>query len=223
LRLGGSIISLSSIYVHCSLRGTAIDLGGPLANLVLGLIALLAARMAGRASSAMRLFLILTAGFNLLWFALQLVFSAATRTDDWAWAMHQFQITGPLRWGMVATGALAYLWTVRVVAAPMASFAHPLERARTVVRIAWFTAGATALAIAAFDHSAIAAISQHALPQAVLNAIGLLFVPRAAAKMPVPDTSAAPLVFSMPWVAAAAVVGLASIVLLGPGVAIGGF
>jgi len=48
--------------------------------------AVLCIRIVHRTSIAMRLFFILVAAFNLLWFGLQLVFSAATRTDDWAWA-----------------------------------------------------------------------------------------------------------------------------------------
>ena len=158
LALGGRIISLSSIFVNCSLRGAAIDLAGPFANLVLGLVAMLAARMATRASSATRLFYILVAAFNLLWFALQLVFSAATRTDDWAWAMHQFQVAEPIRYGMIAVGALAYLLSVRAIAAQMAPFAHPPARARTIVLSAWLTAGGLACATAALDHNAAAAI-----------------------------------------------------------------
>ena len=101
LALGGRIRSLSSIFVDCSLTGSAIDLAGPFANLVVGLgavlccavlccavlcCAVLCIRIVHRTSIAMRLFFILVAAFNLLWFGLQLVFSAATRTDDWAWA-----------------------------------------------------------------------------------------------------------------------------------------
>ena len=106
LALGGQIVSLSSTYVNCSLRGASIDLAGPLANLMIGLVAMLAVRLATHAPSATRLFYILVAAFNLLWFALQLAFSAATRTDDWAWAMHQSHATEPIRYGMIAVGAL---------------------------------------------------------------------------------------------------------------------
>jgi hypothetical protein len=41
LALGGRIRSLSSIFVDCSLTGSAIDLAGPFANLVVGLGAVL--------------------------------------------------------------------------------------------------------------------------------------------------------------------------------------
>jgi len=220
LALGGRIISLSSVFVNCSLRGAAIDLAGPFVNLVLGLVAMLAARVAIRASAATRLFYILVAAFNLLWFALQLVFSAATRTDDWAWAMHQVQVPEPVRYGMIAVGALAYLLTVRVIATQMSPFAHPPARARTIVLTTWLTAGAIACATAAFDHNAVAAILRHAAPQSFVLSSGLLFVPGKAARSSSIGEAAAALVFSVPWAAAAAIVGAGSILLLGPGVAI---
>ena len=223
LGLGGHIISLSSIFVNCSLRGAAIDLAGPLANLVLGLAALLAARIAARASSATRLLFILVAAFNLLWFAVQLLFSAATRTDDWAWAMHQFRVAEPIRYGMIAIGALAYVVTVRAIAAQMAPFAHPGARATTIALTAWLTAGAIACVTAAFDHHAGAAILRHAAPQSFVLSIGLLFVPARAARSSSTGSSggaAAALAFSVPWAATAVLVGAASILWLGPGVAI---
>jgi hypothetical protein len=220
LGLGGRIISPSSIFVNCSLHGSTIDLAGPCANLVLGLVALLGAHCASSASSTTRLFYILVAAFNLLWFSLQLAFSAATRTDDWAWPIHEFHLTGPVRYGMIAVGALAYLLTIRAIAAQMAPLANPLTRARAIVFTAWLTAGALACATAAFDHHAVAAIWRHAAPQSFVLSLGLLFVPARAAASPSASGRAATIVFSVPWVVAAAIVAAASILFLGPGVAI---
>ena len=85
LARGGRVISLSSVLVVCSTPGTAFAIAGPMANLVVGLLALLAARFATRARpSPAKMFWTLAAGFNLLWFAGQLMFNVATRTDDWA-------------------------------------------------------------------------------------------------------------------------------------------
>lgn len=220
LARGDWVLSVSSIFVHCTGRGAAIDLAGPFANLALGLVALFAARMSSRVSAAPQLFWILTAAFNLLWFSLQLVFSAATRTDDWAWAMHVYGITEPIRYALIVIGALAYLQTLRAVAARMVPFAHPRRRARRIVVVAWIMAGATAAATAAFDHDAGRAILLHALPQSAINAVGLLFIPARASALALESDPATPLARSTPWIAAAAVVVLASLVLLGPGVAI---
>jgi hypothetical protein len=71
---------------------------------------------------------------------------AATRTDDWAWAMHVYGVSEPLRYGLIVVGAAAYLWTIRLVAARMISFAHPKARAKRIVLIGWVIAGLTAAA-----------------------------------------------------------------------------
>jgi hypothetical protein len=220
LMLGGRIISLTSVFVNCSLTGATIDLAGPFANLIVGLVALLTVRFTTRASSAVRLFYILAAAFNLLWFALQLVSSAARKIDDWASALHQVQVSEPVRYGMIAIGALGYLLTVRVIATCMAAFARPGARARTIVLSAWLTAGAIACATAALDHHPGITL-RHAIPQAMVLSIGLLFVPARASKLSGSVPNAAPLSFSFVWVAAAFIVGTASIFLLGPGFAMG--
>jgi hypothetical protein len=211
---------LSSIFVDCTRTGSGIDLSGPLANLLIGLVALLVGRVLRQPSLAMRLFLILVAAFNLLWFAMQLAFSALTRTDDWAWAMHELHVTGPIRAGMIVVGALLYLTTVRLTAAELAPLAHPPARVRTIILTAWLTAGALACATAALDHHPLAAILRHAAPQSLANSIGLLFVPRLTAKMPISNDIATPIASSRAWVVAAGIAAATSIILLGPGIAI---
>jgi hypothetical protein len=219
LMLGGRIILLTSVFVNCSLRGATIDIVGPLANLVVGLVALLTLHFKTRASSAVRLCCILMAAFNLLWFALQLVSSAARRIDDWAWAMHEFHVSEPIRYGLIAVGALSYLLTVRVIATCMVAFAHPRARARTIVLTAWLTAGVIACATAAFDHNPRITLLR-AIPQALVLSIGILFVPRRASKLSASVPNAEPIHFSFVRATAAFVVGIASILLLGPGFAI---
>jgi hypothetical protein len=217
LVLGGRIRSLSSVYVDCSLTGAAIDLAGPFANLVIGLAAALCIRVVRRTFAAAQLFFILVAAFNLLWFGLQLVFSAATRTDDWAWAMQEFHIGGSFRYAMIAIGALLYVLTVQFVGSQIAPFAHPRTRAKTIVGTAWLTAGAIACATAAFDHNPAAAILRHAAPQSLLLSIGLLFVPARAARLASSDGAATTITCSVPWIVVAIFIGAASIMCLGPG------
>jgi hypothetical protein len=219
LALQGEIRSLTSVFVNCSLTGVAIDLAGPFANLALGLVALLVVRVR-LLSSTTRLFLVLAAAFNLFWFGLQLAFSAATRTDDWAWAMQYFQVTDPVRYSLIVVGALAYVFSVRVISAAMVPFAHPRGRAATIVVIAWLTAGAIACATAAFDKDPAAAILRHAAPQSLLLSIGIFLVPARAARMPFTDGAEAAIARSIPWITAAIFVGTLSMVYLGPGIAI---
>jgi hypothetical protein len=220
LALGGRIISLSSHYVDCSLHGAAIDLSGPFANLLIGGVAMLAAGRARRRASSTVLFCLLAAAFNLLWFMMQLAFSAATRTDDWAWAMHQLQVPELLRFVLIAVGAVGYVMIVRVTAVQMAPFARPRARAARITVTAWLTAGAIACATAAFDPAVGTLLLRHILEQSLGLSIGLLFVPARAASLAAADRDASVLNFSWGWIGAAAIVGAASIALLGPGIAV---
>jgi hypothetical protein len=220
LALGGSIVSLSSTFVNCSLHGATIDLAGPLANLVLGLFAMLVARAVSQATAPTKLFWTLVAAFNMFWFSLQLVFSVMTKTDDWAWALHRLGAADPVRLGLLGVGSLTYLLTVPFAAAELAPFAHPPDRVSRIIFIVWVTAGAIACATAALDHNALRTVFLRALPQSVLPPIGLFFVPKRAVKRSSPGIVAADVVFSRRWIVAAAIVAVASILLLGPGFAV---
>ena len=171
---GGSIRSLSSVFVDCTVRGAAIDLAGPFANLIVGT---LACALAFRARRALRLFFALATGFNFLWFALQLVFSVVTRSDDFAWAMQVFHVSEPLRYGLIATGVALYMLSIRIVARAFLPFG-PSFRARRIVWTAWLKAGVFACITALFDRNPAAAILRSAAPQSLALSIGLLFLPR---------------------------------------------
>ena len=219
LALGGQVVRLSSIFVDCTLRGTAVDLAGPLANLAVGLAALFGARhLALRVGSGLRLFLVLAAGFNLLWFFLQLLFSAASRTDDFAWAMHEYPVDGWQRYALITAGAAGYLGSIRATAKAMAGFAHPRARAWRIVLTSWLVAGGIACLTAAFDRHPVADLVQHAAPQSLLLSLGLLFVPPKAARQP---AAAVPAIgFSLAWTLVASAAAAASVALLGPGVSL---
>ena len=219
LALGGHVVRLSSIFVNCTVRGTAVDLAGPFANLAVGLAALAAAILAPtRAAPATRLFLALTAGFNLLWFTLQLSFSVASRTDDFAWAVTELQLSAAARYALIGFGALGYLASVRALAVAVADFADPRARARRIMFTAWLTGGAIACVTALFEQHPGAAILSHAAPQSFLLSIGLLVVPAVAA--PRPFARAPRVGFSVPWIVAGLATAVASVGFLGPGFSI---
>jgi len=221
LALGGRVVSLSSVFVDCTLRGTAIDLAGPFMNLALGVPALLVLRLAPRAAAATRLFWILVAAFNLFWFAMQLVFSVVTRTDDWAWAMLDLHVGAPGRYAAIVLGIAFYLLTARLLAAPLAAYAKPRARLTRIVLIALGSALLLAGATVVFDHHTPHALLRNAIPQAILLPVGLLFVPERAAALAPSGQAAAKLSFSASWLIAAGLIAAASICLLGPGFAIG--
>ena len=215
LAQGGHIVSLSSIYLACTVRGAAVDLSGPFANLILGLVALVAAH---RTSNAARLFFGLAAGFNLMWFSLQLVFSAATRTDDFAWAMDVHGVGRTGQWLMIAVGALGYFAAARATAAVISPLAAPRARLTRIVWTAWLTAGLLACITGLLGAHPVPDILHHAAPQSFGLAIGLLFVPALAALRA--TAPAAPIGLSVGWIAAAVAMAGLSIAFLGPGFAV---
>ncbi len=217
LMLDGRIRLLSSIFVNCSLTGATIDLAGPFANLAVGFVAVLVTRVTTR-TSATRLFFVLAAAFNLFWFGLQLAFSAATRTDDWAWAIRYFHVTEPVRYSLIAVGVLVYVFSIRIISVAMAPFAHPRGRATTIVVAAWLAAGAIACATAAFDRNPASAILRHAAPQSLLLTLGLFFVPGRATGLSPSEGGDVAIAASIPWIVAAIIVGAVSMVYLGPGI-----
>ncbi len=208
----GEIRSLSSTFVDCTVRGAAIDLAGPFANLIVGVLAFIAAL---RTQRSLRLFFTLATGFNLLWFALQLVFSVATRRDDFAWAMQVFHVGEPLRYGLIAAGIALYMVSMRMTSRVFMPFG-PGMRARRIVWAAWLTAGVFACITALFERDPVAAILDSAAPQSLALSIGLLFLPRyvaSAAVEPVMGRQAS-------WLIVAVIVAALSIAFLGPGFAV---
>jgi hypothetical protein len=218
---GGRLAVLTSVRVRCSCTAAAIDLAGPLANLLLGAGALAAARLVPHPRVTTQLFLLLLAAFNLFYFAGQLVFDVALRTDDWAWPLRYYNVPAVLRLGLAGAGCVAYWGTVRLLGRQLAPFAWPPARATALMAWAWGAAGLVAGATAALDHPAGPAILYRALPQALVLPLGLWFLPAQAGRRAAPDAAAAPLAFSGAWVVGAAAVGVASILVLGPGVGSG--
>jgi len=219
LALGGSINRLSSVFVDCSVRGSAIDLAGPLANLTLGLLALIPARVVHNVTH--RLFWILVTAFNLFWWEMQLAFSATTRTDDWAWFLQETHAGNGVRYGLIIAGVVAYALTTRLIARRMAPFAQPAGRARRIVTTAWLASGGIAGLTAWLDPNAGWVFLHRALPQSIILSIGLLFVPSRAARSIQSEAVAPTLGRSAPWIIAAFIAGVASVALLGPGLCTG--
>jgi hypothetical protein len=215
---GGQIELLSSVFVRCSRTGLAIDLAGPGANLILGLIAALVLRVTRRMSVSTELFFILLAGFNLMWFSIHLVFSVVTDSDDWAWLLHVFNGTPTAGYFLGGAGVLVYMLAVRELRTRMARFARPQGRARLIVIAAWLSAGAIACATAVFDPHGPGTVWHKALPQSMLLSIGLLSLPGRARQLAPPPEGCPAIGISWGWIAAAAVLSVLSIVFLGPGV-----
>lgn len=209
LASGGRIELLSSIQVLCSVRTPIIDLAGPFANLLVGGIAA-AAAIASRSTT--RLLFALASGFNLLWFGGQLVFSVATRTDDFAWPLTAYYAAGADRYALIAFGVLLYIATRQLVAHLAAGYGPP-GRANRIMWTAWFAAGIFACTTALFDSDPWTAVIHYAAPQSWLLSAGLLSVPRG-----LKDATCPPIARQWHWLLAAGAVVVASVAFLGSGI-----
>lgn len=209
--VGGAVLSIAATAVSCSKTGAIIDLAGPAASLLTGLMAWMAAR-AFQSRPTARLFLILVAAFNLFWFEGQLAYSAAFGTDDWNQLIIGLGGALALKAGLVAVGLVAYGATVKGLETALGDFATPpAGRVWRIAVIAYTAAVVTALITAATDPGGPAAMLTRAAPQALLP-IGILLL------RPSPSPSPKPLVDRRPVLIAVALIALAaSVLFLGPG------
>ncbi len=87
LGAGAHITLLTSVWFRCSTSSVGADAGGPIGNLVAGILAV-ALLSRTRADPTVRLLLLLFGALSLFWFMGQLTFESATnRHDDWYWAL----------------------------------------------------------------------------------------------------------------------------------------
>jgi hypothetical protein len=151
LALGGRIQLLTSSLFRCDRASPLIDAAGPLANLLLGLAALiLRSRIAVRHAAA-RLFLVLVTAFSLFWEGGYLVQAMLTRNGDSYFAARDLLGAPSLGWriGLAAVGVAIYAGAVVVTARALVSLWPDRARARRAARTAWLVAlaGATLAAL----------------------------------------------------------------------------
>jgi hypothetical protein len=176
LGLGGHVRLLASIWFRCSIYAPIIDAGGPLGNLIAGLLAL---GLLGyiRPGSTRRLFLFMFGALNLFWFTAQLAYESLTHThDDWYWLLQ----SAPAIWRPVgaAVGAGGYILTGQWLRVLLRKQGGPTGDA---IRLAYAAAAASAVVAGLMWqperlHSALQGFLTLGIPP-----LGLLRVARASA------------------------------------------
>jgi hypothetical protein len=124
---GGQVTLLTSIWIRCQGASNLTIAAGPLASLVAGMIGLALLRRRN-SNGAHRLALALFCGFNLFWFAGQLILHPLMDGDTWAILAHRLQ--WPWIWRPVTAvlGGLCYIAAALMIAnilrngRPLASF-----------------------------------------------------------------------------------------------------
>ncbi|WP_309629117.1 hypothetical protein [Brevundimonas sp.] len=141
LALGGRVTLLTTSLFRCDVPSFLIDLGGPLTNLGLALVAALASRVTGPGRPAVTLYLVLIAAMGAFWDGGYLVQAMLTRDGDlyFAWAGLIGEPSGLVRGVGALVGAAIYLAGVGFASRGLSRLAEPAEARRTA-RIAWLAA-----------------------------------------------------------------------------------
>jgi hypothetical protein len=111
---GGRITVLTSIWFRCQGAASLTVAAGPAASLAAGLVTLLLLRR-WNLNGAMRLTIMLSAAFNLFWFAGQLIFHAITNGDTWAIMARMQRWPGWWRPVSAVLGAVCYVAATRAI------------------------------------------------------------------------------------------------------------
>ena len=182
LAVGGRPTLLTSLFLDCDLQRPAIALGGPLANLLLGLLALaFAYRLRhDRGRRHLQLFCWLLAAYDLFLATGYLLFSGVTGSGDWAFLFGVGPPSPAQRLVLVVLGIVGLIASLRLLVASRASAEAQTEiqgeRGRRLVAI-YVAAALVSLVAAALDPAGPQAVIRLP-PAAPLTGLALLWTGR---------------------------------------------
>jgi hypothetical protein len=169
LLTGGKVLLLTSVYFRCTPGLPGVDAAGPLMNLWVAAIAMLALRRL-RTPSYGRSFVALVAVFNALWGAGYFLFSSVTYQGDWAFVLRDLHVVHPWAWRLLlgVLGAWLYGLALRATS-PYLPRGAPLAWA-------YVAGGVVALAsVLPFSGPTLPALRE-AAQESLLASVGLLYL-----------------------------------------------
>ena len=205
---------LTSNHLDAVRADRLVDAGGTLVNLLVGATLLVLSRRTKGANA--RYFLWLLAAFNLLPGAGYFLFSGIFNVGDWAAVVQGLPHVGVIRMVMALFGAALYVGCVKALAVAVRPFV-PEERAyNTVGRLPYYAACLFECAAGALDPLGLKLFFVATVAAAFGGSSGLMWadslLPREAPTQPLSVER------SRGWMAAAVVLGLGYIVVIGRGV-----
>jgi hypothetical protein len=153
LLLRGRIVLLSSSLFRCSVRSDWIDPAGPLANVLMGTLALVCLHLAPARRLTLRLFLILITAFSYFWESGYLIHAMHLRYGD-LYFFAEFLLGHVTVWQRaiaIVVGIALYVATARLISREFLQLSPQARVARTVAQIAWISASVAA-AVAALTY-----------------------------------------------------------------------
>jgi len=227
LAVGGKPVMLTTCYFSSSgSLSRWIPAAGGIANVVVGLLAVLALRLLRTAGPHIRYFFTLVLAFNLLFAAGYPAYSGIAAFGDWAAVISGLSPAWLWRVMLVAFSVISYYLSLRLLAVEMRPFcgseaSEAQTRLRRITLIPFVAALGTASLAGAFNPSGWTVIFTAALPGAAA-AFGLTQIDHFSA-VRVNDSSlpAATISRSLGWILAAFAILAIFVGVLGPGIKFG--
>ena len=169
LLTGGKVLLLTSVYFRCVPGLPVVDAAGPLMNLSVAAVAMLALRRL-RAPGDARIFAALVVAFNALLGAGYFMFSAITDQGDWAFVLQDLGVAYPGAWRMLlgVLGAWLYRNALRATS-PCLPRGAPLAWA-------YVAGGAVEMASTLFFSGPPLPALREAAQESLLASAGLLYL-----------------------------------------------
>jgi hypothetical protein len=205
---------LTSNHLSAVREDKWIDAAGTVVNVVFGFLALALTRTVQRPNT--KYFLYLFAALNLLPGAGYFLFSGIGGIGDWAAVIAGLPHQAALRTGMALFGASSYLLCVRLLGQAIKPFVtSKADYARASI-YPWLAACIFSCIAGAFDPLGLKLLFLSTIPAAFGGSSGMAW---GFHLIPHPAQTATPIEVarSTAWMAAAAILGIAYIAILGPG------
>ena len=191
------------------------DAAGTLVNLIVGVVALLVARLAGRRAN-LRYFLWLLAAMNLFPGTGYFMFSGISGFGDWQQVIEGWPHQGAWRVGMTLFGAILYVLVAWLLAIGVRPFVAKSGEHNAVGKLPYLAGCLFSCAAGALDPLGMKLFWMSTVPAAFGGLSGMLWLdhlmPRAELAEPLVVQGA------KAWWVVAAVFGLAYIFVVGPGI-----
>lgn len=219
---GGRAISLSTVALQTESESRIVAAAGSIANVIAGLLGLLAFRRGSRFSPS-RHFLWLFASTNLLNGTGYLLFSGILDYGDWAVVIAGLEHHWVWRGLLAVAGVVTYVGVVRLIASEMVSQVRNGDVSRRevgrLVFPAYVAGGLLFVAGSALNPIGPSLILLSGVSSGFGAMAGLAYVPKLVeSRTGEVENAALPLGFSLGWVIAGLLVAAAFIAVLGPGI-----
>ena len=223
LLTGGHPLALSTVHFECQGEGMLVAAGGTIANLIAGFV-FWAAGYSVKRSTRLRYFFWLSMTINLFAAGGYFLFSGIGNIGDWAEVVQGLQPAWLWRVGLTILGVVTYLFFMWIALLQMRPFlgedhSGRLLRARQLTLPAYFTDGILSCIAGLFNPVGMILVAISAAAASFGGASGLVWMDEWLRGALISTTSfqMPPLTRSFAWIAAAAVLAVVFIAILGPG------